>query len=376
MNVNNLLIINIVKILPSLSLILNTLIISLFLINSSLILAQNNWQKFGSPVLNLGPPGSWDSAHVAYQYVLGDLGSYKMWYAGSGDGSHWRIGYATSQDGINWDKNPTPVVDTVSQGFNSYGPTVLRKDGLYRMWYVSRNLYTSVPTINYTTSQDGISWETPITVISSEQAWENGVEDPNVIFTDGVYKIYYQANQDDKWKIGYATSADGVSWIKYANNPIFEPDPSETPTVGGPSVIFDGTKYIMFYHSNHPPRNIHYATSVNGITEWSRSLNNPIFTSTSGSFDNSMSVTPSVIAETNSYKLWYSGFDGSNWRIGYASASADISPTQTPTPIPTPPSDSPTAPNNQSRRSPRFWGELESDGAPELWAYRRWRVDA
>src|SRR5438093_9405582 len=58
------------------------------------------WERLGL-VVDLGPPGSYDSAGALNPFVLKDGGTYRMWYRGS-DGMRNRILYATSSDGLVW----------------------------------------------------------------------------------------------------------------------------------------------------------------------------------------------------------------------------------------------------------------------------------
>jgi len=47
------------------------------------------------------------------------------------------------------------------------------------------------------------------------------VIDPVVIKEGGIYKMWYTGEGlDSKWRIGYATSPDGINWTKYAWNPV------------------------------------------------------------------------------------------------------------------------------------------------------------
>ena len=66
--------------------------------------AQTNWTKYlGNPVMDVGPPGSWDDEDVKVLIVVNDGSLYHMWYTGNSGGRNtWRVGYATSNDGISW----------------------------------------------------------------------------------------------------------------------------------------------------------------------------------------------------------------------------------------------------------------------------------
>jgi len=103
-------------------------------------LTQIEWKKHpDGAVIDLGVRGEWDRIHAFDPMVFFDGNKYKMWYSGD-DGSNNRIGYATSVDGIVWEKHPAnPVVDIGPPGawdsaFVS-GASVLLDNNGYRMWY-------------------------------------------------------------------------------------------------------------------------------------------------------------------------------------------------------------------------------------------------
>jgi hypothetical protein len=78
-----------------------------------------------------------------------------------------------------------------------------------------------------------------------------------------------------------------------------------------------------------------YATSTDGIT-WNKPADkNPVFDATGkiGDFDSKNLSGHTILRENDIYKMWYSGYNGSRWSIGYATSSADPIPV---TPAPTP----------------------------------------
>src|SRR5699024_8680041 len=119
------------------------------------------------------------------------------------------------------------------------------KDNIYHMWYsaqttgvtFSSDKWTEAyyeasknkqgtSTIGYAYSEDGVNWkrlDTP--VLKSEDTWElKSLMNPSVIW-DGQERIFKMWYSGGEWfepnSVGYATSEDGVSWIKYKKNPIF-----------------------------------------------------------------------------------------------------------------------------------------------------------
>jgi predicted GH43/DUF377 family glycosyl hydrolase len=156
-----------------------------------------------------------------------------------------------------------------------------------------------------------------------------------MVIKDGaIYKMWYTGSDGTAvppYRIGYATSPDGITWTKDPSNPIFGLGTSpawDDTKVYMASVIFNGTAYKMWYTGNNGPNDrIGYATSPDGIS-WTRYAGN-LCSGTSGdgcvfdkgspgSWDSVAVRKPTVVYYGATYHLWYSGLDGANWRIGYA----------------------------------------------------------
>lgn len=290
-----------------------------------------NWTKIPSaPVVDLGPPGSWDDERCVYPFVMKDGTTYKMWYTGF-DGSAARILYATSSDGISWSKNPNPVLDIGSPSSwddEAVDSSVVIKDGgEYKMWYYAHG---NAWRIGYANSTDGINWVkypgNPILNLGPSSSWDDfAVAFPWVIKEGPLYKMWYGGRADAgglTYRIGYATSTDGLNWIKYPGNPVMDFGlPGEWDDNGVPdfSICFDDGIYKMHYTGwNGSIAKIGYATSEDGIN-WTRYSENPILdVGPSGSWDDEDVLYPSVIYDDDGINMWYTGSDGTYTRIGYA----------------------------------------------------------
>jgi hypothetical protein len=155
----------------------------------------------------------------------------RMWYtavAYEAGEMRVRIGHAWSLDGRQWTRLPSPVLDLGTPGaFDDLWvavPAVIRHGGLYEMWY------------------------------------------------SAVSAVDLAANDTiDTLRIGYATSADGINWDKYAGNPVLSTfSPPYRPAVDSagpwaPDVVYDGTRYHMWYETKF---GFSYATAPNtGVVE-------------------------------------------------------------------------------------------------------------
>ena len=296
-------------------------------------MAQTEWEKYpGNPVLDLGASGTWDDYSVLTPTVFFNGTKYQMWYGGY-DGSNYRIGYATSTDGIVWEKHPeNPVLDLGASGTwddeYAYQPTVLFNGTEYQMWYAGYDGSTNYR-IGYATSSDGIVWEkypdNPVLEPGVSGTWDDHhVGTPTALFDGTEYQMWYAGDDGPNRRIGYATSTDGIVWEKHPDNPVLDLGASGTwddYVVYTPTVLFDGTKYQMWYGgydgSNY---RIGYATSTDGIV-WEKHPENPVLDlGASGTWDDYHVHSPTVLFAGAGYQMWYSGGDGSTYRIGYATS--------------------------------------------------------
>lgn len=154
------------------------------------------------------------------------------------------------------------------------GPRVVLKlgPGDYRMWYeaVAANMLT---TVGYATSADGVTWTKGGVVMSPSASWEGNEVSPNSILVEGTtLRLYYHAggSQLVNRRIGTATSTDGMSWTK-APNPVLDLGASgafDDNQVAEPRVVKVGATYRMYYTGRSATDNLTslgLATSSDGV---------------------------------------------------------------------------------------------------------------
>ncbi len=297
------------------------------------------WVKHsGNPVLDVGPAGSWDAAAVGLPSVLAVDGGYMMWYSGGGAASErLRIGLATSSDGLGWQKSPNgPVLAAGPAGSWDSGvvtaPAVLYHDGLYRMWYRGTDdpvTYLGAA-IGYATSPDGLRWTksaaNPVLTAGAAGAWDGEMLwSASVIAEAGGYKMWYSARNAGRWRIGYATSPDGSAWTK-AGAPVLDLGPAgawDDATVYYPSVVRSDGAYRMWYTGFDGSRyRIGAATSSDGVA-WTRDPVVPVITpGAPGSWDGQATLAASVVAQADSFRMWFTGYDAAGiFRVGAATTA-------------------------------------------------------
>ena len=315
-------------------------VIILFTVSINLS-AQTTWTKhMGNPVLDLGPAGSWDDSGVVLPSVIFDSNDYKMWYHGD-DGSTTRIGYATSPDRITWAKSGSnPILDLGPAGSwddtSILEPTVLFDGSMYHMWY--QGFDGSLRRIGYATSPDGVVWtksgSNPVLDLGAAGSWDDlELRQPFVILDGALFRMWYTGSNGTIQQFGYATSPDGVNWTKHNENPIMGLGPSgswDDVWIASPRVLITQSSYEVFYSAFDGSNiRIGYAISPDGLA-WTKYDGNPVIKEGSnGTWDDKFLFVGSVILDDSTYNLWYAGFDGGIWRIGYATSNVDPVSVQT-----------------------------------------------
>lgn len=293
---------------------------------------KGGWKKYeGNPVLGGKYGTCFDIS------MLEDGGRIKMYFSWRGKGS---IAVTESTDGISWGEpeiclaprqTPEGWEDEVNR------PVVVKKDGIYHMWYTGQykpgcadgNSY-----LFYATSKDGVAFERmssePVMVPDCE--WEKvAVMCPHVLWNEEneVYQMWYSGGEQyEPTAIGYAESSDGYHWQKYEGNPIFMADKDtewEQHKAAGCQVIRREDDYLMFYigYHNEDYAQIGMARSKDGITGWERSGLNPIIAPEPGRFDSEACYKPFALHLNGKWMLWYNGRTGHLEQIGVAVHEGD-----------------------------------------------------
>lgn len=251
----------------------------------------------------------------------------------------WRtqksIALSYSDDGFNW-SSPVicfPFNNETGWEYDVNRPVVLKKDGVYHMWYtgqVGAGVAGGYSWIGHVTSSDGKLWtrDSSTPVLSAELPWEKvAVMSPHVIWDEEaqLFKMWYcGGEQIEPNAIGYATSKDGVNWEKYAGNPIFQCDENnewEQNRVGGCMIIKRDNDYLMFYigYKDMYFAQIGMARSKDGITGWERYENNPIiFPGTGWDMHATYKPYPIQDVENNRWLLYYNGRAFDHEQMGMA----------------------------------------------------------
>jgi predicted GH43/DUF377 family glycosyl hydrolase len=148
----------------------------------------------------------------------------------------------------------------------------------------------------------------------------------SILFDGSTYHLWYGGLDGSYVRIGYATSEDGKSWTPYAENPVLDVGEEggwEDEWVVKPYVLFDGDTYHMWYTGyNGTNARIGYATSPDRVT-WTKDEGNPVMDKGSaGSWEFVGVESPCIIFDGSTYHMWYNGWDTQDiFQIGYATST-------------------------------------------------------
>lgn len=267
----------------------------------SLVRSPNN------PVIRVGEEGAWDDQTLGCFTVLDDGDTFYFYSGGAQFGKPKNIGMATSPDGIHWtkyEKNPLfpgsmPYAIKVGDTFRLYhpgkddagrhglqmrtsgdgfhwskpkrvlaggimDPCVVAVNGKYHLYYCGGGRKTKngkqVWEFNayMATSEDGIRWKRepkPALPLGSKGSWdEQSHAGPCVLKLEDGFHMWYLGSGTYKgrtaWRVGHATSRDGLNWTKSGKAPVLDigkPGDWDGGTLMSFDIIFRDGKFLFWY---------------------------------------------------------------------------------------------------------------------------------
>ncbi len=156
------------------------------------------WSKHGRAVLAPGPSRSWDETAVGDPYVVRRQGTYTMYYLGQNRFGIQRLGVARSTNGVHWQKShANPILDTGPPGsFDERGlgePAVFCAADRYLMLYTGRDANED-RRIGWAESVNGVDWKKlpTLPLLEGSQAWNSHVVcDPSVWRRGGDLLVWF-----------------------------------------------------------------------------------------------------------------------------------------------------------------------------------------
>jgi predicted GH43/DUF377 family glycosyl hydrolase len=232
--------------------------------------------------------GQFDTGITHESVVFGRVGVATLTRSGAGSGATLALPL-TLLPLVRDPANPVfrPASSSVLDSDNVDDPAVVKAGPTYVMWYSGTAEDGSGPALFRATSTDGASWVrtnggTPVLTGTAGAFDEDGVYGADVVYdpSDAIapYRMYYSGAADAFVGIGYATSADGLTWTKFPGpgpNPLpvlthGPPGSADSFGAADPTVLKEGATWKMWYTGDDSSKKrIAYATSQDGVT-WAR----------------------------------------------------------------------------------------------------------
>jgi hypothetical protein len=282
-----------------------------------------------NPLVPDGMPGTFDSLLTGVRTIVKmGPGDYRMWYEAVGSNFVGnRVAYATSTDAVTWTKRGVVIApDQPWESTETAPGTVLFEGGVFKLWYhggatsTAGGTYSPNESIGYATSPDGLTWTkysgNPILSHGTSGSFDLEAANP-VVFNLGAlglgtgYRMYYtgSATGTSGLSLAMATSPDGISWTKYAANPIIA-NARWGGAWGGALIPADGV-WNLWYGTADGNSGLNYAYSSDGIGGWADGPSNPVLTPPSDpTLPDAMQVGGNVSGYLDGtiFRILYSGY--------------------------------------------------------------------
>lgn len=229
---------------------------------------------------------------------------------------------------VTWERyaqNPVLSPGSTFDSLSIHRPVVLHTGSEYRMYYHGTDGWGTETGL--ATSADGMSFtrysNTP--VIPAGASYDTYAVNTNAVsYSHGQYEAWYRATPSSGGTeyIAHATSPDGISWSK-TGAILTSPFLSGTPSKGNFSVLRDADTYHMWFlgHDNL----IYHGFSPDGVGDWVFDQQHVFGWGAAGAWDSTQVALGNVIRTGDQYALFYAGWDGSTWGLGYALSADGLS---------------------------------------------------
>lgn len=197
--------------------------------------------------------------------------------------------------------------DTWDQRIRERG-YILREDSKWHLWYTGYNTKrTDKKLLGYATSKDGIRWVRHADNPVFDKSW---VEDICVVRHDGTYYMFAEGRHDIAHML---TSRDAVHWqdhgrldVRTTSGEALSPGPYGTPTVW-----IEGSTWYLFYERGD--RGIWLATSTDR-QQWTNVQDDPVIACGPEAYDRHAVALNQVIRHKGRYYGVYHANEDPKWR--------------------------------------------------------------
>lgn len=194
------------------------------------------------PVLDIGEPGTFDDNGMILGDIINDGDTLKMYYVGFQLVNKVKFlaftGLAISKDnGESFQRiSKVPILDRQENAlFINAVHTVIKDKGIFKFWLGAGSGWETIngiqyPSYNvkYVESKNGITFNGPSTnCLNFTRNQEYRIGRPRVYFREGGYQmIFTWGDLSGNYRMGYATSDDGKTWLRDDDKLNFNPSAS------------------------------------------------------------------------------------------------------------------------------------------------------
>ncbi len=265
-------------------------------------LARSLKRSPGNPVIKVGKNGMWNDQTLGCFSVV-DSGDRFYFYSGGAQfGKRKNIGMATSKDGVHWTfaaQNPL---------FPGSMPYAIRVDDAFRLYYPGGG------GLQMRTSFDGFKWSKPRKVMSGcmDPCVVRVAKNIFHLYYCGGGKVTKNGKRVWEFKIFMATSDDGIRWKKQAEPalPLGAKGAWDEGSHAGPCVLKLPDGFHMWYLGSGPMDGkiawrIGHATSPDGL-RWKKSGTKPVLdVGPPGAWDEGTFMSIDIIHRAGNLLFWY-----------------------------------------------------------------------
>lgn len=223
------------------------------------------------PLIGMGSPGKFDDSGVTIGSVLEHEDGLRLYYTG------WKrrrvVSFELSIGVLQWDPDAEALTRIFegpligqdrSHPLLTAGPFVVNDGGTFKMWYCSGTDWKfpdgnpePIYTVFYAESEDGITWTPKAGPVIPYAFAGEVISAPWVVKVADGYCMWYSrrghtSRAEKNYRIGYAESADGISWTRRDDLAGITVSPVgwDSEMVCYPAVCNYGDKTYMFYSGN------------------------------------------------------------------------------------------------------------------------------
>jgi hypothetical protein len=226
-----------------------------------------------SPVMEVGVKGAFDEKGVMPACLIKEGGRIFMYYTG------WSIppeypysvntGLAVSEDaGLTFTRiSPEPVVNEGAGHISASQAFVVKGSSKWMMWYSSFIKWEEINgrqepfyNLKYAESGDGISWNAAGITCLQNDSTADAYTNPYVWHESEVWKMLYSYRKSTgyrtdagaSYRIGYAESNDGISWVKKDSEAGIDVSPEgwDSGMIAYPDLYIEGGRKTLFYNGS------------------------------------------------------------------------------------------------------------------------------